>query len=907
MKKITLLFLFLIPFIGFSQSNNEKIQNYLNANYTKLDLTNNDINDWIVESEASSTSTNINNFYVKQRYNGTEIFGAVSNFWIKNGEVINVGSRFVDNVAQKANAVTPTLSVLQALSKAITVLEISNSGSFEIIETKSPKEFKISNGVLVNDPISAELVYQFTADNKLKLAWDFTIYAPGFQHLWSVRIDALDGKMLEKNDMVISCSFGEKSNHATHDHSINFTKTFFKETQSVLQPMAGSYRVIPFNIESPNHGPRQLISNPENATASPYGWHDTNGATGAEFTYTRGNNVYAQEDGNTNNGTGISPDGTASLTFDFPYGGVTAQPSTYLSAATTNLFYMNNIMHDVFYQYGFNEINGNFQKNNYGNGGATSFLGDAVFADSQDGSTSTPQNLNNANFSTPVDGSAPRMQMYLWSYAAPIHPLTINSPADIAGTRQANDNVFSPGHVNIPVAPALIQSNLVLYDDGTPDPGTTDNADGCGPAVNAAAINGKIVVIRRSLAEASGGTPCAFTEKVKNAQNAGATAVIIVNNVGPSPTVSASINMSGADATITIPAISVTQAIGEALITRIKMETVNGKLQLGEAPFVNSDGDFDNVIIAHEYGHGISTRLTGGPANSSCLQSSEQMGEGWSDFFALMLQMKAADTANDARGIGTFVSSQPTTGSGIRQYKYSPDMAVNPFTFGDTNGMQYNDADGNPRIDVHSVGSVWATILWDLAWAYRAKYGFDSNIYNGTGGNNKVLRLVVDALKLQPCNPSFVSGRDAILAADQATTGGQNYCMIWQVFARRGLGVNASSGTNSGVAGINDQTEDFTEPAAGPNCTLSIDYFENSNMIKVYPNPSNGQVNIHIAQFTGKINLQVVDINGRVVYNVQNDNFNIDKTIDLSHLQSGIYILKINGEELNHTQKIILN
>jgi hypothetical protein len=31
------------------------------------------------------------------------------------------------------------------------------------------------------------------------------------------------------------------------------------------------------------------------------------------------------------------------------------------------------------------------------------------------------------------------------------------------------------------------------------------------------------------------------------------------------------------------------------------------------------DGDLEAGIIIHEYGHGISTRLTGGPANSNCL------------------------------------------------------------------------------------------------------------------------------------------------------------------------------------------------------------------------------------------------------------------------------------------------
>ncbi len=65
--------------------------------------------------------------------------------------------------------------------------------------------------------------------------------------------------------------------------------------------------------------------------------------------------------------------------------------------AITNLFYMNNMMHDIWYQYGFDEASGNFQENNYSNGG---LVGDSVFADAQDGG-----GLNNANFGTPPDGS----------------------------------------------------------------------------------------------------------------------------------------------------------------------------------------------------------------------------------------------------------------------------------------------------------------------------------------------------------------------------------------------------------------------------------------------------------------------------------------------------------------------
>jgi len=53
------------------------------------------------------------------------------------------------------------------------------------------------------------------------------------------------------------------------------------------------------------------------------------------------------------------------LLFDFPFDPAT-NPSAYRPAAVTNLFYWNNIMHDVMYGYGFDEMSGNFQVNNYG-------------------------------------------------------------------------------------------------------------------------------------------------------------------------------------------------------------------------------------------------------------------------------------------------------------------------------------------------------------------------------------------------------------------------------------------------------------------------------------------------------------------------------------------------------------
>ena len=154
------------------------------------------------------------------------------------------------------------------------------------------------------------------------------------------------------------------------------------------------------------------------------------------------------------------------------------------------------------------------------------------------------------------------------------------------------------------------------------------------------------------------------------------------------------------------------------------------------------------------------------------------------------------------------------------------------------------------------------------------------------------------------CSPTVISARDALFAADQATTGGQDYCLIAEVFRRRGVGLNASAGSNQDCG---DQVEDFTAFAPGPNCTLSVDYFENDELFRIYPNPTNGLLNVRINNYVGKVNIQVIDINGRIVSEYKNEDFNTEKSLNLNNLQAGMYILKVNGDNVNFTQKIIKN
>jgi len=213
----------------------------------------------------------------------------------------------------------------------------------------------------------------------------------------------------------------------------------------------------------------------------------------------------------------------------------------------------------------------------------------------------------------------------------------------------------------------------------------------------------------------------------------------------------------------------------------------------------NRDGSVDNMVMVHEYGHGISTRLTGGSDNAGCLTNDEQMGEGWSDWYGAMLTISASDTGATPRPVGTWLFGRPQTGPGIRAFSYSTDMSVDPRTY---NSIKNTSGP-------HPLGSVWAAMIWEVSWAMIDQYGFDEDFYTGTGGNNMAMKLITEGLKLQKCSPGMIDGRDAILAADLALYNGENQCLIWTAFAKRGLGFSADQGSSNNR---NDGTEAFDMP-----------------------------------------------------------------------------------------------
>lgn|GEM_PF-1121000 len=185
------------------------------------------------------------------------------------------------------------------------------------------------------------------------------------------------------------------------------------------------------------------------------------------------------------------------------------------------------------------------------------------------------------------------------------------------------------------------------------------------------------------------------------------------------------------------------------------------------------DGDLDQTIILHELTHGLSTRLVGNGAGLTGTQG-RGMGEGWSDYFGLILLRQPEDDLDGKYAIGQY--SFNNYYRGIRRFPYSTDPNVYPLNIGDI----------SRNAEIHAVGEIWCNTLIEMRASLIRKYGFRE-------GQRQSIQLVVDGLKLTPISPTFIDARNAILLADRMNNEGANQRVIWQAFSKRGMGFSATT------------------------------------------------------------------------------------------------------------------
>lgn len=578
-------------------------EKWIAENFNALGLSSKDLEGYETTDAVFSEVSGASHIYLRQMHDGIPVYNGQLHVNVnRDGRLMSVNNAFVRELGRTVNSVRSSLDASAAVASVFGQLGSRSLPTPKVVDLigGARQTTVLDHSGISEQPIVAELAWLPIQDGETRLVWNFSIWTLDSLHLYDFTVDAESGKVWTRIDQTSDATF-----------------------RAYEQP-----------VESPNHtspqppsDARALIVDPENATASPDGWFNAGG------TIMDGNNVHACADANANNGCDTGqPSCGAGQVCDFPVN-FNAAPSNSLPAAITNLFYWNNTIHDVQYQYGFDEAGGNFQESNFGRGGAGS---DSVNAEAQDGSGNC-----NANFSSPPDGSNPRMQMFTCNRATP-----------------------------------------------------------------------------------------------------------------------------------------------------------------------SRDGDYDNGVIVHEYGHGISIRQVGGPSNSSCLGNRQQAGEGWSDVLALMYTAEIGDVGTDQRGVGSYLFALADDDT-IRPQPYSTSTAINNFTYQSINGA----------VVPHGVGSVWAQAAWEVYWALVDEHGFEADLLNfdindaNEAGNKRAMFYINEGLKNTACSPTFVDNRDGIIQAAMDNFGGEDVCMIWQAFADFGLGVDAVSGGSNSTT----PTNGFNIPASCSN------------------------------------------------------------------------------------------
>ena len=629
---------------------------------------------------------------------------------------------------------------------------------------------------------------------------------------WRYILSAKDGSVLERTSI-------------THSDAFNYR--VYADTAGMKAPFDGPqtdytpHRTGSQDLSKPNpmYGPPAMVSM-EGFNRNPAGAVDPWLPAGA--TVSSGNNVNAYTDNNTSGEDGFTPASndvqattTAASTFDYTYDPTkdpqyvdpNANPrvfnDTQRKAAVTQLFYVNNWLHDYWYDSGFNESAGNAQQDNFGRGG----LGlDPLKVEAQDDAPWGTR--NNANMSTRTEGTSPRMQMYIWSGIETSRTLTSSPAIGIAGPYGIG--TWGPQNFNLTAAAALAFPGPAPISDGGTDGGDaasdvrvdvradgdvrTDgggdgdggsglNFYGCGNIT--ANVSGKIAIVE----EGGGCTPAV---KVTRVQAAGAVGMVVLS-AG-----STLVSMSGRpNPQSTIPAFSVNLADGTLI--RNAMQADGGgalTLTMTRAIGVENDGTIDNTIIAHEWGHYFHLRMVS-CGNTQC----GAMSEGWGDFLALHMLAREGDNLDGVYPVAQYAAQGIEVDPwyfGIRRAPYSVDFRKNAMTFRHIQAGEPlptttpMSPTTNPNNEVHAAGEIWTNMMHEAHVAMLKESQPPISRMTWTQAHRRVADYIVAGFKMTPQAPTYTDQRDAILAA-AAAVDKADLLVLAKAFARRGAGTGAKS------------------------------------------------------------------------------------------------------------------
>ncbi|MBI4454403.1 MAG: M36 family metallopeptidase [Acidobacteria bacterium] len=726
---------------------------FLRAWRELMQLSDADIVNLQVDNKYSDMHNGVTHLLYQQYYRGIKVFQGIVGFNIdKQGRILTAGGEYDPGIDI---ATEPSLSPAEAAQIALsTIVPLQEFKPKAVMGPTGPDRaatLQPFNPSSRNPPFPLSFYPPAQAPSLNPIEARLVIFPMPWGHrhrlAWQVEIDAGRGAYF----IMIDANSGQ---------------LLFRHNSAACAQAEG----LVFE-EHPDKGPQVLKFFGPNPPASPNGW-----LTGME---TAGNNVIAQKDADLDLANiyrvneGYYRPSATDQRFNYSFQNAWERSNgtnvdTDLDAAITNLFYVNNFIHDYLYNLGFTEEAGNFQEDNFGRGGVG---GDPVIADAAKICPKPPSDYPNNFDSSMVYGpfslsgaTAARMTFKGW--------IRSQKGGDVLNWLASKDGFSWDGWQASGDSKGWIERSLdfsalpelgsllgeprvwIAFQFSSDDSGTDRGVFVDDIAIEKTTIGGKETILAQNF-DAPRWDTRGWQFLSSKLCEWGRT------NVN-----SYSSNLSANPVAWQLPGQIFVRPEGKSP----RIFTRPYEPGFGASPAKRyADAAFDGELIIHEYGHGLSKRLVGGPNTVAVLNGiqSGAMGEGWSDWFA-------ASIYNDSV-IMEYVTGNPSTG--VRRYA----LHSNPLTYGDL-------CNGPGGCEVHDDGEIWATTLWNLRATFIDVYGYES-------GKAKAEQLVMDGLKQLNLltNPDMLQGRDALLQADLATYWGANFGVIWRAFAARGMGYSAKS------------------------------------------------------------------------------------------------------------------
>lgn len=243
---------------------------FMQENHAALGLTAEDVSEWRVTDHYATEHNGVTHVYFQQQLAGIGVHAGILNVNVSSdGRVFNPGSRFVPNLADSVNALAPLITAETAVRSAADSLGLEAPEAISPVQTiGGPSQAVVFSGAgLSMRDIPVKLVLLPVGTSDVRLAWDVQI-EPDDQHYWQVQVDAISGRTLKKTNHVLNDSY----------------KVFEWPAESPIH-------VRPPNPLPPGDGRTVVTEAATDPMASPFGWHDLDGLSGADTVTTEGNNV----------------------------------------------------------------------------------------------------------------------------------------------------------------------------------------------------------------------------------------------------------------------------------------------------------------------------------------------------------------------------------------------------------------------------------------------------------------------------------------------------------------------------------------------------------------------------------------------------------------------------------------